>query len=62
MSPPWGDFGQELFYETCYAFVILKTKGENWDGTDFKIEVGRKKFLVYTEWTLPLLRLLCVTV
>ena len=34
-----GDFGQELFCEECHAFVILQTKGENWDRTEFKMGV-----------------------
>ena len=40
VSPFWGDFGQELFCNTCNSFVILRAKGENWDETDFKMEVG----------------------
>ena len=38
--PFGGEFGQELFCEVYHAFVISHTKGENWDGTDFKMGVG----------------------
>ena len=51
ISPFWGDFGQELFCKTCHAFVISQTKGENWDGTDFKMAVGTS-CSEYSEWTL----------
>ena len=31
--------------------MISRTKGENWDGTDFKMEVGTR-CSEYSEWTL----------
>ena len=51
LSPFWGDFGQELFRKACHAYVILRTKGENWDGTYFKMGVGTR-CSEYSEWTL----------
>ena len=47
----WGDFGQELFSDECHAFVISRTKGENWDGTDFKMGVTAR-CSEYNEWIL----------
>ena len=38
VSPSWGDFGQELFRKACHAFVISRTKGKNWDVTDFSVQ------------------------
>ena len=37
----------------CHAFVISQTNGENWDGIDFKMGVGRR-CSEYSDWTLPL--------
>ena len=51
VSPFLGDFGQELFCKACHGFVISHTKGNNWDGTDFKIGVGTR-CSEYSEWTL----------
>ena len=42
VSHYWGNFGQELFCKACHVFVITRMKGENWDGTDFKMAVGRR--------------------
>ena len=55
-SPFSGDFGQELSFKVWYAFVILRTKGENWDSTDFEVGVGTG-CLEYTEETLKSVQL-----
>ena len=43
-----GDFGREL---SCSETVILRIKGENCDGTDFKMEVAAT-LPELSEWTL----------
>ena len=46
-----GDFGQELFCKTSHTLVILRTEGQNWDGTYFKMGLGTR-CLECNEWTL----------
>ena len=45
------DFGQELLNKVYHPFVVQRTKGENWDGSDFKMGVGTA-CSEYSEWPL----------